>query len=139
MYLLIYVSSAVELFSDEALELLLMKSRQNNTASGITGMLLYKGGNFMQLLEGPKVAVLALAEKIKCDPRHKGVIFLLKEEHTVREFDQWAMGFKRLDGEPFHDLPGYSDFLDLPLTSDRYQSAPSTSLKLLLQFKKNMR
>jgi len=51
---LVYVSSATELFSDTQLENLLLRSRQNNSTLGITGMLLYKDGNFMQCLEGPK-------------------------------------------------------------------------------------
>ncbi len=139
MYLLIYISSAVQLFSDQELEHLLEKSRKNNSALGVTGMLLYKGGNFMQLLEGHKETVLALAAKIECDPRHKGVIVLIKEEHPERQFDQWSMGFQKLDAAPSPEVPGYSDFLDLPLTSDQFLSSPSRSLKLLLQFKKNMR
>ena len=118
---------------------LLEKSRKNNSALDITGMLLYKDGNFMQFLEGPKEAVLALAARIKLDPRHRGVIVLLQEEHTGREFDQWAMGFKKVGSKAFLDIPGYSDFLDLPLTSEQFLLHPSKSLKLLFNFKKIMR
>lgn len=43
-------------------------------------MLLYKDGNFMQLLEGEKEAVLRLHKNIIVDPRHKGFLTLLQGE-----------------------------------------------------------
>jgi hypothetical protein len=139
MYMTVYVSSAVELFSEQELTTLLEKSRKNNGTLDITGMLLYKDGNFMQLLEGPKEAVLALVAKIKLDTRHRGIIVLLHEDHAEREFNQWAMGFKKLDSDASLEVPGYSDFLDLPLTSEQFLLNPSKALKLLLNFKKVMR
>lgn len=54
--------------------------RTNNERAGITGMLLYKDGNFMQLLEGEKEAVLRLHKNIIVDPRHKGFLTLLQGE-----------------------------------------------------------
>jgi hypothetical protein len=139
MYLLVYVSSAVDLFSDKQLVDLLEKSRQNNRALDITGILLYKDGNFMQFLEGPKEAVLALAAKINHDPRHRGLIVLLQKEQPHREFEQWAMAFKTLSAETSFEVPGYSEFLDLPLTSEQFLMNPSRSLQLLLNFRKVVR
>jgi hypothetical protein len=138
MYLLVYVSSAVNLFSDDELAELLEKSRKNNHRLGITGILLYKDGNFMQFLEGPKEAVVSLAAKIKDDPRHHGLIVLLQEEHEEREFEEWSMGFKKLDSDMALGVSGYSEFLDLPLTSEQFLTNPSRSLKLLFSFKKTM-
>lgn len=139
MYMLAYVSSATVLFTDKELVELLEISRKNNALRGITGMLLYKDGNFMQFLEGPKQQVLQLVEKIKNDPRHRGIIVLLQEEHEQREFDGWAMAFKKLDSETALEVPGYSPFLDLPLTSEDFISHPSKSLQLLFSFKNSMR
>jgi hypothetical protein len=139
MYRLVYVSSATEFFLDTQLENLLFRSRQNNATLGITGMLLYKDGNFMQCLEGPKDAVLKLKATIQSDPRHRGMIVLLKEENAEPQFNEWAMGFKKIDAKTASEVPGYSDFLDLPLTSKKFQSNPSKSLKLLLSFKRDMR
>lgn len=136
---MVYVSSATELFSDAQLESLLLKSRRNNEALGITGMLLYKDGNFMQCLEGSKDLVLNLDAKIKSDPRHRGMLVLLREENAERQFNKWAMGFKKIDATTASESTGYSDFLDLPLTSATFQSNPSKSLKLLLSFKQAMR
>ena len=136
MFRLVYASSAVKPFSEKKLEDLLKKNRQNNNAVGITGMLLYKDGNFMQCLEGPKKVVCALLAKIQSDRRHRDMIVLLREEHVQREFKEWTMGFKKLDSNTAREVPGYSDFFDLPLTSEQFLVNPSKSLQLLLCFRK---
>jgi len=135
-YLLAYVSSAVSLFSEQELTDLLVKSRKNNQALDITGMLLYKEGNFMQLLEGPKDAVLSLKRKIEKDSRHSGMIVLLREEHEKREFPDWSMGFKSLNAETALEVPGYNNFFELSLIDEKFQKAPSAALKLLYSFRK---
>jgi hypothetical protein len=73
-----------ELFSEEELIQLLETSRQNNAKIGVTGMLLYKDGNFMQLIEGPEEAVRALHAKISIDPRHRGLMTLLQGHQEKR-------------------------------------------------------
>jgi hypothetical protein len=139
VYFLIYVSSAVELFSDEELIDLLEVSRRNNQLIDVTGLLLYKDGNFMQYLEGPKENVLKTMEKVKRDRRHRGVITLLQNEESERKFSDWSMGFKKLSGTDLSQIPGYSDFLNAPLVSEAFTQDPSNSLKLLLHFKTSMR
>ncbi len=139
MFFSVYVSSAVRLLSDEELAALLETSRRNNAKRDITGMLLYKDGNFMQFLEGPKESVCALLATIKTDPRHRGMIVLMQSEHPDREFSDWSMGFKALGPNKRIEIPGYSDFLDLPLTSERFLLNPSRTLKLLLGFRDSMR
>jgi hypothetical protein len=136
---MVYVSSAAELFSETQLESLLEKCRRNNEPVGVTGMLLYKDGNFMQCLEGPKDAVQILEARIRLDPRHRGMIALLTEDDVQPEFREWAMGFKKLDSDTALEAPGYSEFLAVPLTAERFQLKPSNSLKLLLSFKRDMR
>jgi Sensors of blue-light using FAD len=136
---MVYVSSAVKLFSERQLKDLLKQSRQNNSLSGLTGMLLYKDGNFMQCLEGSKEAVCTLEAKIKSDPRHQGMAVLLQEDHVESAFDEWAMGFKRLDPRTALEFPGYSDFLNLPLIDEEFQRHPARSMRLLLSFKRVMR
>jgi hypothetical protein len=133
-YRLIYVSSATRLFSEAELENLLTKSRQSNNSVGITGLLLYKDGNFMQCLEGPKDAVETLMDKIRGDPRHRGIIVLLAE-YAQPEFSEWSMGFKKLNPSTAIEVPGYSEFLSLPLTSEQFRLHPSSSVKMLLSFK----
>lgn len=105
MLSLVYVSSATRLFSDDDLKDLLRQSRDNNSRLDLTGMLLDKGGNFMQLLEGPDDALTALFAKIALDPRHRGVLELLRRPIEQREFSSWSMGFKSLDDPSLRHLP----------------------------------
>jgi hypothetical protein len=53
-FFLVYVSSAIYIFTQEELLILLDQCVELNKNNGITGMLLYKDGNFMQVLEGVK-------------------------------------------------------------------------------------
>jgi len=135
MYRVIYVSSETVPFTEAALDEMLQKSRHSNAAADITGLLLYKDGVFMQILEGPKPAVLALLAKIKVDRRHRNVALLLEGETDTREFQEWSMGFKKLDANTSREVPGYKNFDQLALSSNQFLANPSKSLGLLLAFK----
>ncbi len=139
MIFAIYASSAVRPFSGDELFDLLARSREHNTRSGLTGMLLYKDGNFMQALEGEESAVDALLAKIARDPRHTGMMKLLRGPRESRQFDGWSMAFRDLDSPEARAVPGYSEFLNTPLTGDKFVSNPDRCQKLLTAFKKNMR
>jgi hypothetical protein len=93
----------------------------------------------MQCLEGPQDAIKTLEAKIHSDPRHRGMIVLLTEDDVQPEFREWAMGFKKLDPATALEVPGYSEFLNVPLTAEHFLLKPSNSLKLLLSFKRDMR
>jgi Sensors of blue-light using FAD len=138
MYFLVYVSSAVQLFSPAELQDLLAKSRANNAQLGISGLLLYKDGNFMQVLEGEQAAVQSLHTHIARDPRHRGLITLLQGTHPERQFPEWAMGFCDLNTSEVRSLPGYSEFLNTPLTGNEFAADPTRCQKLLLTFKQKM-
>jgi Sensors of blue-light using FAD len=97
MYHLIYLSSALSEMSEARLEDLLSVARRNNLAAGVTGMLLYLDGNFIQYLEGDEPVVRRIFDKIESDPRHHGVIVVDEGKTDRRLFDDWAMGFRRMD------------------------------------------
>ncbi len=139
MLSILYVSSATELLSNEELLSLLEQCRHNNAALDITGMLLYKDGNFMQVLEGPDAAVRQIYMRILSDARHTGAIKLLEQSIEERQFASWTMGFKNLDEVTPNEAPGYSDFLDKPLTSPAFQLEPTRAQKLLLMFREKIR
>jgi hypothetical protein len=138
MFALVYVSSETGRLTDADLELLLAESRRKNVLAEITGLLLFKDGNFMQLLEGAETAVRAIMETIKIDSRHQGVQVLMEEEVPEREFSDWSMGFKKLGNKTAEEVEGYSDFLEVPLTSERFMRDPSKALRFLLIFKKSV-
>ena len=68
---LTYFSSAARLFGQSDLKRLLEISRLKNARIGITGLLLYRDGHFLQYLEGPEDAVQATYDRIGLDTRHK--------------------------------------------------------------------
>lgn len=138
MIFLVYVSTATVPFSSSELRDLLAKSRDNNAMLDITGMLLYKDGNFMQVLEGEEGAVRALYAKITSDPRHKGNYMLLQGALEKRTFPDWSMGFRDLSAEDLQTLPGYTSFMNTPLTKEAFASDPTRCQKLLLTFKQQM-
>jgi hypothetical protein len=131
----IYVSSSVKRFGNEELLKLLEKARANNEQLGISGMLLYKDGDFMQALEGPEEQVHRLSARIARDPRHQNVKKLLEGPITEREFPDWSMGFQNLNGIETGSVPGYSTFLDSPLREESFASTPTLARQFLLLFK----
>ncbi len=111
VFQLVYVSSAQTLFSADQLRELLARSREKNHRLGISGLLLYREGNLMQMLEGDETAVLALYEVIQRDSRHIGVLTLLRQRAQPRMFTDWSMAFRDLNDPTLTTLPGFSDVL----------------------------
>ena len=89
---LLYASRLVDTESSTATESILAQSRTHNPASGITGILCYGGGIFLQALEGGRLAVSELYGHIQKDTRHKDVVLLHYEEIMERRFGGWTMG-----------------------------------------------
>ena len=109
---LLYTSTATEEMSDDTLAGLLEVSRRNNAAAGITGLLLYHEGTFMQVLEGEKEAIMNLYQRIVLDPRHTGSRVLWQVAVEAPTFSEWAMAYRvRGDVDPTR-LKGYSRFLE---------------------------
>ncbi len=86
----LYISTAPTLPREE-LESILATSARNNPERGITGLLLFNGRNFLQLLEGEESEVAGLMERITQDPRHSGVSVLDKRPIAERACPDWAM------------------------------------------------
>ena len=138
MFFLVYVSSAVTPFTPSELVDLLAKSHENNGKLDISGMLLYKDGNFMQVLEGEETAVRRLYTKIGRDPRHKGIIDIIDGQQESRQFASWSMAFRDLSGPDPIIVPGYSDFLTTRLDDPELTSNPSICQQLLKTFKQSL-
>jgi hypothetical protein len=139
MLSLIYVSTSVEIMNNDELLDILKKSHENNKAGNVTGMLLYKGGNFMQVLEGPDDVVNAIFEKVKKDPRHKDVMVISREQIQTRQFPSWEMAFQNLDNPAIKNEPGYSQFLQDDFTARVYRENPLRAYIMLLSFRDNIR
>jgi hypothetical protein len=110
---IVYSSTATQEFSREELAELLARARAKNTQWGITGLLLYKRGVFMQALEGEEAAVRALYATIRADPRHHQIKTLVDIPVAQPRFSDWSMGFENIDDMQL-DASGSQIQVDLP-------------------------
>ena len=124
---LLYASRAVEPHNTEATDAILAQSRTHNPASGITGILCYGGGIFLQALEGGRSAVNELYGHIQRDPRHKDVVLLSYDEISERSFGSWTMGLVNIAKLNTSILLKYSERAEL----DPYSVSGAVSLALL--------
>jgi cold shock CspA family protein len=123
---LLYASRAVNPDS-QAIEEILAKSREGNPGSGITGILCYGGGIFLQAIEGGRNAVNELYGHIQRDTRHKDVILLHYEEIEERRFGSWTMGQVNMSKINHSILLKYAERPEL----DPYAVSGRVSLALL--------
>jgi hypothetical protein len=123
---LLYASRAVDTKS-EAIETILAQSRQFNPASGITGILCYGGGIFLQAIEGGRNAVSDLYGHIQKDVRHKDVVLLHYEEISERRFGGWTMGQVNMEKINSSILLKYAEKPEL----DPYSTSGTVSMALL--------
>ncbi len=138
MFHLVYTSYAVEPFSGAALIDLLNQSRAYNKIHGITGMLIYSNGRFIQALEGEMTDVERVYSSIYKDPRHKRVIRVIEGESKERIFKDWSMGFKNLTEDDFNSMEG---FQDIEIFFDKHKKAEGSNLVMIflrLFYEKNI-
>jgi Sensors of blue-light using FAD len=123
---LLYASRAVDT-NPEAIDGILAKSRQFNPSSGITGILCYGGGIFLQAIEGGRNAVSELYGHIQKDVRHKDVVLLHYEEISERRFSGWTMGQVNMEKINSSILLKYAEKPEL----DPYSTSGVVSMALL--------
>ena len=123
---LLYASRAVDTSSD-AIEAILAQSRRHNPECGITGILCYGGGIFLQAIEGGRMAVSELYGHIQRDPRHKDLVLLHYEEIAERRFGGWTMGQVNMSKVNASILLKYAEMPEL----DPYSVSGRVSLALL--------
>jgi Sensors of blue-light using FAD len=100
LFQLMYISSGVRSYSDQALEDILATARRKNARLDISGLLLYLDGNFLQVLEGREADVRRLYATIGKDTRHRGLVLLHADPAKDRSFRNWSMGFFRPERNP---------------------------------------
>lgn len=98
VYQILYHSVAARPFTEDELHTLLKNARSFNARQGITGILLYSDGRFVQLLEGAEQPVRQLYARIQQNPRHTQVVTVSEGPGPGRRFADWSMGFGRVAG-----------------------------------------
>ena len=93
---LTYTSLARPGLLAEDVDAIISSSRINNPLDGITGILIFNGSAFMQILEGSELAVDDLARRLTFDPRHSNVMVHDEGLIPARTFPDWTMAYLRL-------------------------------------------
>jgi hypothetical protein len=114
MIRLLYFSQAVATLTSDDLKNVLASARRNNKGKDVTGVLVTGGRVFLQLLEGPPVAVLGLYLKILQDKRHADVEILRVTPITHRLFEDWSMALVEATPLEFQQIIQFkTDYLAL--------------------------
>lgn len=88
---LVYLSTAAPGNDSGMTQAILRASSIHNPLSSITGVLCSSRSHFLQVLEGPEQAVIALYSRMAKDPRHTHPILLSIELVASRLFAGWSM------------------------------------------------
>jgi hypothetical protein len=131
---LIYTSSACRQLSAADIDKILESSQRHNVENNVTGILLYGSGNFLQVLEGEEAAIDETMTRIAADDRHHGIIEILREVVTSRDFGAWAMGFRGLTANDVRTLDGYAPYFKNKANAATLGARPGVALDILRHF-----
>lgn len=93
---LIYTSLARQPGTTKDVKDILQSSERNNVATNVTGLLLFDGARYIQILEGTAENVQSLFGTIQADPRHGQIELLHSGEISGRAFHNWRMAYEEL-------------------------------------------
>lgn len=97
IFQLVYISQALDSLCYSDMHRILDSSRRFNSVNGITGVLIYKDGFFVQLLEGEESKVLDVVCRVVRDRRNHHLQVVHETLVQRRYFAEWSMAFK--DGD----------------------------------------
>ena len=93
LWQVIYSSKVSQPLGSADLEQLLVAARTSNEACGVTGVLIYVDGVFVQVLEGDRATLDELVAGIRDDVRHEAMTVFHDAEIGERAFRDWRMAF----------------------------------------------
>lgn len=135
---LIYCSTAAPTVDYNALKHILLSAEAANDSHGITGLLGFGDGRFLQALEGPRVRVNDLYRNILRDTRHSRVELLELVEIEHRVFPKWRMRIVQWDdSSPVgRAISGIMEGAVGSARFDPYELSAGTALRILMEMEK---
>ncbi len=88
---LTYVSRARKGLKSSEVDDIQRASLIYNPMDGVTGLLLFNGEAFLQIIEGAETAIDSLVERLKKDPRHHSMGITHRRPVDRRFFSHWSM------------------------------------------------
>ena len=110
---LTYTSLARLDLTAEDLEAIHRTAREVNALEGITGLLIFNGTHFLQIVEGSLRAIDDLIERLRRDTRHHHLEIRDSREVDERSFPDWSMELVRVSASYFEARDTVSDRLPL--------------------------
>ena len=98
---LTYTSLARLDLQSSDLEAIHRTAREQNALDGITGLLVFNGTHFLQIIEGAEDAIEDLVERLRKDPRHNGFEIRDRRQVDARSFPGWSMELVRVNASYF--------------------------------------
>ena len=120
--------------SAEDLLNLLSKCRSKNERRGVSGMLLYGNGTFLQTIEGDEDVIDNLLDTISKDERHTEIQVLTRKEIPARQYSEWSMGFEEISDDTLKDVEGLRDFGAVDFTVEKLSGNARVVNKLLQHY-----
>ena len=127
----VYTSKASSDVDDAQILDIHTRALGKNAQEGITGMLLYTKGTFLQVIEGEADAIDCLMAKIKSDKRHCNVEVLVRNSIKQREFKNWSMGYHRLEDADTKALANFAPFFEDGFNAVKFCQQAGSSLEIL--------
>ncbi len=88
---IIYRSHICDNVSFKSIEAMVARANERNGQADVTGILLFNGTHFFQLIEGPEEKVQDIYQHICQDPRHYNLVELLCDYAPSRRFGKVGM------------------------------------------------
>ena len=88
---IIYRSHICDNVSFKSIEAMVARANERNGQADVTGILLFNGTHFFQLIEGPEEKVQDIYQHICRDPRHYNLVELLCDYAPSRRFGKVGM------------------------------------------------
>jgi hypothetical protein len=108
---LTYTSLAKLDLDSSDLEAIHRTARETNALEGITGLLIFNGTHFLQIIEGAPNAIDDLVERLRRDQRHSAFEIRDQREIAQRNFPDWSMELVRVSASYFDAKETVSDRL----------------------------
>jgi len=124
---LIYISTAIDSIQNSDIDDIVATAERVNEMQSITGVLMFNGLNFLQLLEGPRSNVENIFNRILTDRRHVSVTTVLSEAAQMRIFPDWQMAARRTPA-----LDGDHEFKNLRVMTDVMERQMPNSVRKVL-------